>query len=73
MTLLQKIIYLADFTSEDRSFEGANEVYELAKKNLDEALIHALKLSITDVMNEGGFVHPKGIEAYNYLMLNKRK
>ena len=73
MTLLQKIIYLADFTSEDRSFDGASKVYELAKKNLDEALIYALKLSITDVMNKGGFVHPKGIEAYNYLMLNKRK
>ena len=73
MTLLQKIIYLADFTSEDRSFDGAKEVYEMAKKNLDEALLYALKISIIDVMNEGGFVHPDGVAAYNYLLLNKRK
>lgn len=73
MTLLQKIIYLADFTSEDRDYEIAKEVNRIAQKNLNDAMIAALRGSLNFILTEGHLVHPLGIEAYNYLLLNKGK
>ena len=73
MTLLQKIVYLADYTSKDRTHPGAKEVYEIAKKNLDEAMISTLKRTINFVLERDRLVHPKTIDAYNYMILNNKE
>ena len=39
MTLLEKIIYLADYIEPGRHFPGVDEVREMAKGTLDKALI----------------------------------
>ena len=60
-------------TSEDRDYEIAKEVNRIAQKNLDDAMIAALRGSLNFILTEGHLVHPLGIEAYNYLLLNKGK
>ena len=46
MTLLDKIIYMADMCSEDRSYSEVEELRKLLKKDLDKALIRALQYSL---------------------------
>ncbi|MCP6368247.1 bis(5'-nucleosyl)-tetraphosphatase (symmetrical) YqeK, partial [Klebsiella pneumoniae] len=43
MTLLEKIVYVADYIEPGRRFPGVDEVRELAKKDLNAALIQSLK------------------------------
>ena len=41
MTLLEKVIYLADYIEPGSKFPGVDEVREMAEKNLNKALIQA--------------------------------
>jgi predicted HD superfamily hydrolase involved in NAD metabolism len=72
MTLLDKIIYLADIIEPGRTFEGVERVRALAPHNVDEAMIFALEKTIAFVQCNGFTLHPKSVEAYQYL-LDRRK
>ena len=69
MTLLDKIIFVADYMEEGRSFPCVEEIRNLAYIDLDKALITALELSIRNVLDRGKLLHPKTIEARNYLIM----
>ena len=43
MTVLEKVVYLADYIEPGRSFPGVDEVRELATKSLDKAMIQAVQ------------------------------
>lgn len=67
MTMLEKIIYLADATGIDRTFEEADVCYELAKKDLDEALFYFFKKTIEWQIEDAKIIHINTINAYNFL------
>ncbi len=71
MTKLEKIIFVADFTAEDRSYKDVCVMRELADKSLEEAMIYALSYTINKLVENKQQVHPDAVSAYNYL-LNKR-
>lgn len=52
MSLLEKVVYLADYIEPGRHFPGVEEVRELAQRDLDEALIQAVKNSILFLMKK---------------------
>lgn len=70
MSVLDKIIYLADFIEPSRDFPGVNELRELAYKNLDKALIGAFDSSIKYVLEKHQLLHIDTINARNYLIIN---
>jgi nicotinate-nucleotide adenylyltransferase len=53
MTLLEKVIYLADYIEPTRDFPGVGDLRAAAYSNLDEALIMGLKTSIQDMEDRG--------------------
>ena len=67
MTLLEKIIYIADIIEPDRKFEGVQEIRKLAYEDIDAAMIIALEQVMKFVHSKGFALHPKSIEAYQYL------
>lgn len=71
MSMMEKILFMADATGKDRTFENTEYLYNLAKENINEAIIQLLKECITDVMNRSLLVHPDSIKAFNYMILNK--
>ena len=73
MSLLAKILYLADFTSADRDFDDVEVIRDLVDKSLDEAFIYALKYSITDLVNNGRAIHIDTVNAYNEAILKGSK
>lgn len=73
MSLLTKIIYLADYIEPGRKFAGVNKLRELAYeyRDLNKALLLGLDRTIKRVVDKGKLLHPKTIEARNYLLIEK--
>lgn len=71
MTMLDKIIYLADKTEEGRSYPNIEKERELAIENIDEAIILTLQNSIERKLEKGKKINKLSIEALNYLQKKK--
>lgn len=65
MTLLEKIIYLADYIEPTRSFDGLEECRALALRDLDAAVLNAAANCVIYNIRKGRPIHPLTIEAYN--------
>lgn len=65
MTVLEKVIFLADYIEPGRHFPGVEEVRELAKENLDDAVKQSIINTITFLMRRNQFVYPGTIHTYN--------
>ncbi|MDK2984490.1 MAG: hypothetical protein PWQ96_132 [Clostridia bacterium] len=68
MSKIDKIVYLADVIEPDRSFQGIEDLRQLAKNNLNEAFLKALEGSITYLISKRCLIHPYTIEARNNLI-----
>ena len=66
MTLLEKIIYLADYVEPNRDFEGVEPLRKLCYEDLNAAMELGLKMSIEDLEERGSPIHQKTLEAYEY-------
>ncbi|AJO19139.1 bis(5'-nucleosyl)-tetraphosphatase (symmetrical) YqeK [Bacillus paralicheniformis] len=68
MTLLEKVIYVADYIEPGRRFPGVEEVRTLAEEDLDLALIEALKNTMTFLISKNQAVYPETVATYNALV-----
>lgn len=68
MSLLEKIVFLADYVEPERSFPGVDELRTIAEQDLDCALVHAMDMTLTRVIRRGLMVHPRTIAARNWLL-----
>lgn len=68
MTLLDKIIYLADYIEPGRHFPGVEEVRDMAKENLDKALIKAIQNTIMFLLKKNQTIYPDTFYTYNDLI-----
>ena len=73
MTLLDKIIYIADFISDDRDYDDVDIMREKAKISLECAMEYAMKYTIVDLVKKGQTIHPDTISAYNQIIINNKK
>ncbi len=70
MSLIEKILYLADFISRERDYDGAEVMRTAAKHGLEPAIFTGLAFSIRDLSIRGGAIHPDTFEAYNEMVLS---
>lgn len=63
MTLLEKIIYMADATSAERDYPGVEQLRREEMQDLDLALLHSLQQSIAFVKKKGGDLDPQTVAA----------
>lgn len=68
MSLLEKIVFLADLISEERDFSGVEELRVLAAENLDRACLAALAVNIKHVVDKGFYIIGYTIDAYNWFI-----
>ena len=71
MSMLEKILYLADFISEDRIYEGVDTLRDLAYRDLNKALIECYRFSIMEVSEKYCPVHIDTIKGYNFLVTER--
>ena len=69
MTLLEKIIYVADYMEPNRSFPGVEKLRHLAFTDLDAALKLGLEMTLSVLTENGRAIAPESREALDYLKL----
>lgn len=72
MSLLEKIIYIADYVEPSRVFPGVEDIRELVLKDLDGAILKALDKTIAFVISKGELLHGLTVECRNNLILNTK-
>ena len=68
MTLFEMLIYLADFTSEDRNYPDVDIMRKKTDENLYSAMLYSLTYIIKSVVSENRFLHPDTLNCYNYIL-----
>lgn len=67
MTLLEKIIYLADYIEPTRDFPGVDALRKACYEDLDKGLLMGLEMTIEEMANMGNPVHHATIAARDAL------
>ena len=67
MTLLQKIIYVADYMEPNRDFPGVEQLRELAFTDIDAALKLGLEMTLEHLNEQGAEVSPASQNALAWL------
>ncbi len=73
MSLLEKVVFIADFVSAERNYNGVDIMREKAKRSLDEAIVEGLGFTIKDLITRNMIVHPDTVLAFNDAMFNLQK
>jgi predicted HD superfamily hydrolase involved in NAD metabolism len=71
MSLLDKIIYVADYIEPGRNFPGVEEAREIALRNLDNAVAYETKHTLLHLVSKEVPIYPKTIETYNKWVAKK--
>ena len=66
MTLLEKIIYMADYIEPNRDFPGVDKLRKLAYEDLDAAMVLGLKMSLKDIRSYGAEPYEVTVSAYEW-------
>ena len=69
MTKLDKVVYLADMTSKERDWPGVNKLRKLEMKDLDAAMLAALKQTNDFVLSQGKPLDPMSKAAYDDILV----
>ncbi len=72
MSTFEKIIFIADRISQDRTYKNVNFLRSLAITNLDSALIYSLSNTIISLIKKKSTISTPTIECYNNLILKNR-
>ncbi len=68
MSLLETVLYLADFTSADRDYPDVDVMRELTERDLSAAMQYAVAYTIDDLKEQGRPVHPNTLACYEEIM-----
>ena len=70
MTLLEKIVYTADFISADRKYKDVEVVRKLADISLEHAILYTSRYTIEKLVSGDKLIHPATVECYNDMLLH---
>lgn len=71
MTLLDKVIYVADYIEPGRSFPKVEEARKIAFEDLDMAVSYETKHTLSYLVKKEATIYPKTIETYNRWVAKK--
>ena len=73
MTLLEKVIYIADYISAERDYSDVDVMRRLSKISLEQASLYALKFSLCSLAEKQKPIHPDSLAYYNELVIQTSK
>lgn len=68
MSMLEKIIFIADYIEPARNFEGVEEARRLAFEDIDRAVLYSLDNTIRHLLSKGAVIHCNTIMARNSII-----
>ena len=66
MGLLEKIVYIADYTEENRKFPGVDRLREAAMRDIDEAMLMGLEMTIAQLTEQKREIAQASLDAREY-------
>lgn len=73
MSLLDKVLFIADFISADRDYSGVERMREKAYISLESAMLEGLQFTLAELIENGWAVHEDSLAAYNELAIDAAK
>ena len=67
MTVLEKVLYLADYIEPNRDFDGVDDLRKAVWEDLDRGLAMGLAMTVEEMKERGNPVHYNTLEALEYL------
>ncbi len=71
MGALERVLFLADFTSADRDYEDVAVMRRLVDEDPEEAMLYALRYTMCELASKQAPIHPDTVGAYNELALKR--
>lgn len=68
MSLMEQIVYLADFISADRDYDDIDKIRSETEKGLEYGLLYGSAYTIKSTVKKGKFLHPDTVNAYNWFV-----
>ncbi|MGP6138887.1 MULTISPECIES: bis(5'-nucleosyl)-tetraphosphatase (symmetrical) YqeK [unclassified Jeotgalibaca] len=65
MSLVGKVLFIADYIEEGRTFPGVERARELAETNLDAAALYKIKQTLIHLVNQEKLIYPGTLTVYN--------
>ena len=72
MSLLEKILFVADFISSDRNYPGVEDMRKRADISLEYAMEEGLRFTIEDLARDARPIHPDTLSCYNEILINRK-
>ena len=72
MTVFEKLLYIADFTSADRNYPGVEGVRQAAEESIEAAMEEGLAFTVSDLAEARKAIHPDTLAAYNEIVSRKK-
>jgi len=66
MTMLEKIVFIADKIEQTREYSGVKQLRQVAYKNIDKALLISLNHTINKVNSTKGYLYDETVNAQKY-------
>lgn len=73
MSLLEKVVFIADFTGAERNYDGVEKMRSLAEKSLEDAMEFGLSFSISDLAQRKLAIDPNSVMCYNEIVMRKTR
>ena len=73
MSLLEKIIFIADKIDYTRIYEGVEELRKLAFQDIDSAIVKNIENSIIRNIESNRLILEESIKTRNYILINTKK
>lgn len=68
MTLMEEIIYLADFISADRDYPDVDVMREKTERSKELGLLYCTSYTISSVVAKGNTLNTDTVETYNWIL-----
>ena len=72
MSQLEKLIFLADFTSAERDYPDIDVIRAHAENSIEDGMLYGIKYTLGRLVGRGDLVSPDALAAYNDILLNKK-
>lgn len=73
MSLLEKIIYVADYTAKGRTYDGVEVMRRLSRDSLEKAMIFSFQFTFNKLSSLEQAIHPDEFFCYNEIVLNTER
>ncbi len=71
MSLLEKVIFLADFTSAERDYSDVDVIRQKADISLEDGMLYGIQFTLNRLLERQGLLCEDAIDAYNEILLNR--